>query len=111
MVQRLLEQLQHGQVWLLAGARLREGLLYDADWRALSRQHEGFHYMPTLTRPHSWSGSTGRVQTVLPGLLETLPRPTQTTAYLCGFPEMLEDARPLLRSAGVPDARIVDKQY
>lgn len=101
-----------GDVWLLFGARVEEGLLYDADWRQLSAEREGFHYLPTLTRPSDqWIGAVGRVQTVLPGLLETLPRPGQTTAYLCGFPEMLEDARPLLVGAGIPAAQIIDRQY
>lgn len=102
-----------GLVWLLFGARFVEGLLYDADWRQLAAERDGgFHYLPTLSRPtDGWAGSTGRVQNVLPSLLATLPRPGQTTAYLCGFPEMLAEARPLLVGAGLSAAQIIDRQY
>ncbi len=110
MAQRLSEP-RGGDVWLVFGARSAEGLLYDDDWRRLSDEREGFHYLPTLSRPStSWTGAVGRVQVLLPGLLESLPRPSQTAAYLCGFPAMLEEVRPLLEAAGIPESQIYDRQ-
>ena len=111
MAARLVAHAARRSVVLLFGARRAEGLLYDEDWRELAEEVEGFTYMPTLSAPHEgeWGGAVGRVQATLPAALEGL-RLDATRAYLCGFPQMLEEMRTLLADAGLAPEKIISKQ-
>jgi ferredoxin--NADP+ reductase len=74
-----------------------------------------FHYVPTVSRPWDnaqWTGETGRVDDLLRKYTEAWKlRPEETTAYLCGHPEMIENSRGILQRAGWKKDAILEEAY
>jgi ferredoxin--NADP+ reductase len=74
-----------------------------------------FKYVPTVSRPWEdtkWAGETGRADDVLRKHVDSwgLP-PQETTAYLCGHPHMIENARGILEAAGWKKDAIFQELY
>jgi ferredoxin/flavodoxin---NADP+ reductase len=63
-----------------------------------------FKYVATVSRPwedENWKDETGRVDDLLRKYADSWGlRPESTTAYLCGHPNMVENARGILQRAG-----------
>jgi ferredoxin-NADP reductase len=101
--------LVHGVSWfaeLAYAARVRE-------WLAGGLPVE---YLPTVSRPHErrnsgWSGPVGRAETAVERLLVSRPALRESTAYLCGNPDMIESCRAVLLAAGVAAADIRAEQF
>jgi len=74
-------------------------------------------YIPTISRPNApenagWTGRTGRVETIIPDVLDELDlTPDNAIAYLCGNPDMIENADALLAARGFPGAQIKKELY
>ena len=74
-------------------------------------------YIATISRPNApenagWSGRTGRVETIIPDVLEERDlTPDNAIAYLCGNPDMIENADALLTARGFPEAQIKKELY
>ncbi len=74
-------------------------------------------YIATISRPGApenagWSGRTGRVETIIPDVLAELDlTPANAIAYLCGNPDMIENADALLTDRGFPEAQIKKELY
>ncbi|MFB6191906.1 MAG: FAD-binding oxidoreductase [Haloarculaceae archaeon] len=127
---------EHGgrrrHVWLFLGCGWEDDLPYREAFRALDRERENFHFVPTLTREpllSDWDGETDYVQrTFLKYLAEDalgdapLPRslapfrtaspatgvdarihPGRTEVYACGITAMVRTLVRAARAAGVPD--------
>jgi phenol hydroxylase P5 protein len=83
-------------ITLIQGARNREELYYDEEFRALESRYTGFRYVPALSDEpagSSWDGARGFVHDVLHGLFATDGGPADFRghkAYLCGPPPMIE---------------------
>jgi ferredoxin--NADP+ reductase len=62
-----------------------------------------FEYVATVSRPwedENWTGETGRVDDLLRKYTDSWGLwPETTTAYLCGHPNMVENARGILQRA------------
>ena len=77
----------------------------------------GLAYIPTVSRPAEpenagWMGRTGRVESALAGVCSQFRLdPTNSVAYLCGNPEMVERSREALRGLGFPVDAIVHENY
>ena len=98
-----------GNCTLIFGTRYESGLLYDAEWRALSRDRTGFEYWPTLTRPGAeWLGRTGRVQ---PHVMQALGQRRDVYVFICGLREMVDDLRVQLKAAGLDRKRVIYEKY
>jgi ferredoxin-NADP reductase len=94
---------------LIFGVRHEEGLLYHEDFLRLAREHQNFHYQPTLTRPNpAWQGRTGRVQ---PYVLATLADRRDIDIYICGLREMVDEMRARLKDVGVDRKRMIYEKY
>ena len=86
---------------VLQGARVSWDLGYRAELETLSRLCGNFNYIPSITRPGedpSFSGSTGRLQSVLEsGVIAAKaglqPDPESTHVFLCGNPGMIQAAQ------------------
>ncbi|HET7541681.1 MAG TPA: FAD-binding oxidoreductase [Polyangiaceae bacterium] len=92
------------RLWLLAGHRAPEDVLFAADFAQLAREHSRFHFVPTLSGVSSgWLGRKGRVQAQL---LEAVSSLGALDAYVCGRLEMVSDVVAQLIAHGVPAARI-----
>lgn len=121
-------------VWLFLGAAYEDDLAYREAFRELDREHDGFHFVPTLTRERhlgEWDGETEYVQRVLlqyvaddavdPAALPESLRafasaapaldvdaridPGNVDVYACGVTAMVEQLVAATRAIGVPDDR------
>jgi CDP-4-dehydro-6-deoxyglucose reductase len=121
-------------VWVFLGAAYEDDLAYREAFRALDRDHDGFHFVPTLTRERhltDWDGERAYVQRVLLKYLDddaidasALPDdlasfvdedpetaidaridPANVDVYACGITAMVEQLVAATRSVGVPEAR------
>lgn len=98
-----------GNCTLILGTRHENGLLYDAEWRALVQSRPGFEYWPTLTRPPAeWQGRTGRVQQ---HVMHALGDRRDVNVYICGLREMVDELRAQLKAAGVDRKRVIYEKY
>lgn len=111
MIAQLEELLAAGhRIWLLFGVRYDAELLYHAEWEALAARHPAFHYRPIVSRPEAWTGPKGYVQALLPELQAAVD-PADTTAYLCGVPDMIDAMRDALQAMGLGMRAIKTEKY
>ena len=74
-------------------------------------------YIPTVSRPKdpanaSWTGRTGRVESILPSVLDELRlTPDNSIAYICGNPDMIISAEETLLARGYPEAQVKKELY
>lgn len=103
MVRAWLQQGTNVPVTLTFGNRRPEGILYHEEWTQLAFAYPHFTFQPTLSAaPETWRGLHGRVTDVLSARADLVGR----TFYLCGAPTMVDDARRVLASYGVPETHI-----
>jgi ferredoxin--NADP+ reductase len=73
------------------------------------------HYVPTVSRPWEdpqWKGETGRVEELIRKYLDRLNlQPDTTFAYVCGHPQMIENAKGILQRARFPVKRIKEEVF
>jgi ferredoxin-NADP reductase len=110
-LKQVIEQRQV-EVCLLFGARLEQELLYDEDFRDFEHSTPGFRYYACLSRderalPRLYD-RRGYVQMALE---ELKPDPARDIAYLCGNPNMVDQAFTLLKEAGLPVPHIRREKY
>jgi ferredoxin-NADP reductase len=89
-------KLPHFQIHLVFGCRYQTDLLYYDELKELDSQHESFHYHPTLSR-EEWYGHKGYVHAVYKQLLENNQ---SGYFYLCGWKDMITQARQTLADMG-----------
>ena len=86
------------QLWLVFGCRYEKDIYYHQEFLQLAKQHENFHYRPTLSRPdENWRGLQGYVQEHVPGIVGGR---TDMHAYICGLDKMIKANRDLLKGLG-----------
>lgn len=74
-------------------------------------------YVPTISRPAAaenagWTGRTGRVESIVQDVLDEFRLdPGNSIAYLCGNPDMIENADALLTDRGYPEEQIKKELY
>ncbi len=109
MIQRLYELEGFDEpMWLFFGVRYEDEILYEAEWRRLAAEHAGFRFVPTVSRPRTWTGEVGWVQDLLRRNLTT---PEQKEVYVCGVVPMVKAVKPLLMELGVPRTQIHTEKY
>jgi ferredoxin--NADP+ reductase len=73
------------------------------------------HYIPTISRPwddNNWKGETGRVEDVIRKYSDQFGFDfTNSVAYACGHPQMIENAKTLLKRARFPKEQIKEEKY
>ena len=97
---------------LIYGARNETELLYGEEFEAFAREVPGFSFHPCLSRtpravprPHD---RQGRAQVALG---ELGPNAAHDIAYLCGNPNMVDEAFALLKESGLPVPHIRREKY
>ncbi|HEX4481922.1 MAG TPA: FAD-binding oxidoreductase [Rudaea sp.] len=100
------------EVALVYGARNETELLYGDEFEAFAAQHPHFHFYPCFSRtpraaprPHD---RNGRVHVALS---ELKPDAARDIAYLCGNPEMVDQAFAQLKEAGLAIHHIRREKY
>jgi len=93
---------------------------YHSDYREELEETAAAHpgwlkYVPTISRPWedpAWPGERGRVDDLLRKYSDSLDlQPGETTAYLCGNPGMIVNARDILRRRGYQQTDIKEETY
>ncbi len=88
---------------------------YREELQALAEQHAWLEYIPTVSRPwedSEWKGEVGRVEDVLRKYLDSFNLdPKNTTAYVCGHPQMIENAKGILSRRGFAKEYIREEVY
>lgn len=87
----------HFNIKLIFGCRKKEDLLYYEELRTLEKQMPSFSFHPTLSREKWENADLGYVHEVYKSLLKTKP---DAAFFLCGWKNMIEDARKNLESLG-----------
>ena len=88
---------------------------YNQELQALAEKHAWLDYIPTVSRPWDdaqWKGEVGRVEDVFRKYLDTFGlEPATTTAYLCGHPQMISNAKGILTRRGFAPESIREEVY
>jgi NAD(P)H-flavin reductase len=97
---------------LVYGARTEAELLYGDEFEAFAKETPGFTFHPCFSRvpravprPHD---RNGRVQVALG---ELAPNAAHDIAYLCGNPDMVDEAFAMLKEAGLPVPHVRREKY
>ena len=96
-------KIPHQNINLIFGTRTKEDLLYLDEMRSLEGEVEGFHYIPTLSR-EQWDGCCGYVHAIYENLVHEKmnghTEPPPANFYLCGWKNMIDEARQRIVSLG-----------
>ena len=104
-----LANLPHRNIRLIFGVRTEADLIYRSEFETLEHQHPEFRFTPVLSRPgENWSGLTGYVHAAYRHLY-TDHQPC--TFYLCGWGEMVREARSNLEQMGYSKEAIRFESY
>jgi len=99
-------------VALVYGARNEGELLYGDEFEAFAREHPLFEFYACLSRtPRAQPRAHDRNGHVQVALAELKPDPAHDIAYLCGNPDMVDQAFALLKEAGLPIPHIRREKY
>ena len=113
MLKEIAIRLQQGsEFYVVMGAQDETGLLYEADFVAMEQAHEGFHYIPCLSRKQrDQAGPNDQSGYVQNYLAQYDFDPENDIAYLCGNPDMVDEAFTLLKEKGMPVPLIKREKY
>jgi ferredoxin-NADP reductase len=112
MTGELQQRIEEGtEVFVVMGARDEAGLLYSDEFRENAKL-EGYNYITCMSRACFKNPSDldyqGHVQTYLK---QVDFNPETDIAYLCGNPEMVDEAFTLLKEKGMPVPQIRREKY
>lgn len=96
------------KIHLVFGTRYEEGILYRAEMEALSAEWDNFHYYITLSRADDWEGKKGYVHPIYERLFADQ---RDAHFYLCGWNNMLDDAKVKLKEMGYEKKQITYEAY
>jgi len=103
------------RVVLLQAASLPTELGYCEELSACARESAWFRYVPSLSRvwlTPDWTGERGRAEDIARKYLdESGFTAGDTTAYVCGNPDMVENVKGVLRRVGFPKDFIKEEAY
>ncbi|MEP6485400.1 MAG: FAD-binding oxidoreductase [Rudaea sp.] len=100
------------EVALIYGARNETELLYGEEFEAFAAKNPHFHFYPCFSRtPRAQPRPNDRSGHVQVALAELKPEPEHDIAYLCGNPDMVDQAFALLKDAGLPIPHIRREKY
>jgi Na+-transporting NADH:ubiquinone oxidoreductase subunit F len=88
------------------GARALRDLFLLDEMKALEDEMENFKFIPALSDPlpeDNWKGEVGLITDVVKRLTEDA---SESEAYLCGSPGMIDACVKVLQELGMPEARI-----
>jgi len=102
------------KLYLLNGASRPWEFGYKEELIQFAAELPWFKYVPTVSRPwdHSdWPGEIGRADDVLRKYADQWKLdPTNTTAYLCGHPDMIANSKAILKRRGFVDRTAIKEE-
>ena len=103
-------KIPHKDIYLIKGCRKAKDVLYFNEMTALDKAEDSFHFIPVLSREseQEWTGQTGYVHQVYENLFT---RFDDKLFYLCGWKQMVMEARQKLQDLGVAKDNIRFELY
>ncbi|MFZ0806687.1 MAG: ferredoxin--NADP reductase [Candidatus Sulfotelmatobacter sp.] len=102
------------KLYLLNGASRPWEFGYKDELNRFAQEARWFTYIPTVSRPwdHAdWPGEIGRADDVLRKYADQWGLDASNTlAYLCGHPDMIENSKAILRRRGFLDKRAIKEE-
>ena len=96
-------------IYLVFGNRWEKDILYNDEFKKLESDNHNLQFIPVLSRDNpGWNGRKGYVHQVYEELFSD-KRPA--TFYLCGWKDMLRDARIKIEAMGYPKSKIKFESY
>lgn len=109
MLQQLYRRPHTAESWLIVGVRDEPDILYRDEFEKLAAENPGFHFIPTLSRPHrGWQGHAGYVQQ---HVAKYLRDKKGLHTYLCGLRRMVRDVVQELKLMGYDPKSFSFEQY
>ena len=100
-------QIPAKDIYLIFGTRTKQDLLYFDELNALQEKMPNFHYIPTLSR-EDWDGRKGYVHDIYKELAQGK---TEADFLLCGWKNMIDEARQNLTAMGYDKKQIHFELY
>ena len=99
-----LQNTSHKKIYLIFGTRTKNDILCQDEMNAYEKSIKDFKYIPVLSR-EKWNGETGYVHDQYLNLVKNnvLENPT---FYLCGWRDMIKEARLNLKEQGFDSKKI-----
>lgn len=101
------QQIPHRSIYLIYGCRRKENLMYYQELTEWQTRMPGFHYIPTLSR-EEWEGATGYVHPIYEAQARAQP---DAVFYLCGWRDMIDEAKRRIQEMGFDRKRIHVELY
>jgi len=103
------------QLIVLQGASRSWELGYREEMERFAQEAPWLTYIPTISRPwedKDWKGEVGRCEDIVRKYTDQFGLTGEdTTAYLCGHPEMIEKAKGILQRRGFAKESMREEQY
>ncbi|MDE3179759.1 MAG: ferredoxin--NADP reductase [Acidobacteriota bacterium] len=109
IVRTAIDAFNHGmspenQMVVIQAASRSWEFAYCDELRSLASSCGWLRYIPSVSRPWEdpdWKGETGRVEDIARKYLDAFEfTPSNSTAYLCGHPQMIENCKGILKRSG-----------
>lgn len=95
-------------IYMIFGTRHAKDILYYKDMKAIEQLYSEFKFIPVLSREENWMGEKGYVHNVYENIFSD-GRPCYF--YLCGWKDMLNEARERLVKMGYDKQSIKFESY
>jgi phenol/toluene 2-monooxygenase (NADH) P5/A5 len=103
------KNIPHKNIFLIFGNRFEKDILYRKEMEKLEQKHPEFKFIPVLSRDNpGWSGHKGYVHEVYEKMFAHHPG---IYFYLCGWKEMLREARERIAAMGYDKKHIKFEVY
>jgi ferredoxin--NADP+ reductase len=103
------------RIAMLHGASTSPDLGYEEELARYGREYPWFDYIPSVSRiwlDPEWKGERGRAEDLTRKYLDSFGfTPADTTAYVCGNPDMIENVKGVLKRAGFPKESVREEQF
>ncbi len=108
MILQLFKEGTDRDVWLIFGNRYDTDVLYHEEWEKLAKEHSNFHYVPTVSRPKTWTGEKDYVQKLLPKYISS---PQDAHLFICGLTNMINEVAATAQQMGFAKEQIIFEKY
>jgi ferredoxin-NADP reductase len=108
MIKTLLRDGCQRQMLLIFGVRYENEILYEEEFRRLEKEYKNFRFIPTISRPKTWTGEVGYVQEKLKKYV-TDPKGKQI--YVCGLIPMIEAVQAAAAEIGFDKKQVHFEKY
>ena len=94
---------------VIFGTRTEDGILYREEFEALAKKYPNFSFDVALSRDEDWDGYKGYVHQIYKEHYSDVS--PSRKFYLCGWRNMIDEARATLNEMGYEDRQIIFELY